>query len=284
MDHSEGFQIPAGVLPQVSVLKPGLALIFKAPQMDVRQLNAHIEHLDKQLQVVYPSFTTVAVTGEWESLHNRLVRLRTEALKNKRVIFAVCDPFSPRELTLRGLADHVFSYAKGISPHSTVFQKVKANGAVSMTLGYPVIEVISVTDPKKVVPLTRISFDLPEGVDQDTAETKIKEVLQSLTPVRNDTYQFSARGPEYNNMAWDTFANYTPRHHKSPPKMRNLVGDLRHRSLNWRGGVCGVLITKNEERVLEIEAYPFEDREDFVARCEREFIRFYEANNLEIQA
>ncbi|WJJ55064.1 hypothetical protein [Xanthomonas phage RTH11] len=190
MDHSEGIQIPKGVLPQVTRIKPGLALLFKSPQMDVRILNEHASYLDERLGKLRPSFTEANATGDWQSLQDRLIRLRNEAIANKRVFFVLLEPFAQREQMLQALADHVFVYAKCMN--TTLFHTAKHNGNVSVAFGPVCTEVVRIYRQVPSKSERRyIRVEVPEGVDQDAAEKQVKEVLATIQSETRTLHQIS---------------------------------------------------------------------------------------------
>lgn len=191
MDHAEGIQIPKGVLPQVTRIKPGLALLFKSTQMDVRILTEHSIHLNEKLSKLRPSFTDANASGDWQSLQDRLIRLRNEAIANKRVFFVALEPFAQREQMLQALADHVFVYAKCMN--ITLFHTVKQNGMVNVAFGPVATEVIRIS--RHMLPERErkyIRIELPEGVDQDEAEKRVKAVIADYQKAHPTLHQIYA--------------------------------------------------------------------------------------------
>lgn len=264
MDHSEGIQIPTGVLPQVSSLQPGLALIFKSPQMEARQYEAHISYLNGKLSALYPSFTDAQATGDWQSLHERFTRLRKEAIENKRVIFVALDPFVPREQMLLSAADHAFAYSKCMS--TVLFHTLKANCKVNVIFGHVPTEVIRLNRilPKKE--RTQIKVELPEGVDQDEAEARIKKVLAELHTPKPVWHQIWAHRTTdgRGELVQGEYATTMPW-----PSVKDLIQEIRHRCLNWRDtSVAKVSFTTNTHLMLEVERLPFELMDDFLKRFE----------------
>lgn len=253
MDHSEGIQIPKGVLPQVTRIKPGLALLFKSPQMDVRILTEHITYLDERLSKLRPSFTDANATGDWQSLQDRLSRLRKEAIANGRLFFVVIEPFAQRELMLQALADHVFVYAKCMN--TTLFHAVKRNGALRAIFGPIATEVVEVGRAHLSKPERKfIRIELPEGVDQDVAERRVKAVLKEYQQAHPVLHQISAHHHAEDQTGRLIEAIYRP--FVKFPSRKNLVEKLKAEvgpgRWPYRTPVQRVSFTMNSDLMLEV--------------------------------
>lgn len=275
MDHSEGIQIPKGVLPQVSSLQPGLAVIFKAPQMDVRMFNDHIQHLNDRLSELYPNFTTANAAGDWEGLESRFKRLRQDAINNNRVCFIAVEPFAPRETMLQALADHTFAYAKCMS--QLLFCTLKVNGKVNVTFGHVPMDVIRVLRPPRPKPeRTVLQIELPDGVDRDEAERRIDALMKEYKkpdPTLYEVYAHRAGDPDGDLLAHSQYG--------SPlPSITDMVLEVRHRCLNWREGVWSVSYRVNGATVLETRRTDDETPREFIERHHTAVMAFANAYSI----
>lgn len=276
MDHSEGLQIPKGVLPQVSSLQPGLAVIFKAPQMDVRLFSEHISHLNDKLSKLRPSFTTADATGDWQSLEERFKRLRQDAINNNRVYFIAVEPFAQREIALRALADHVFAYAKCMS--QLLFCTLKANGKVNVSFGHVPMDVIRVMRmPTPKPERTVMHIELPDGVDRDEAERRIEALMKEFKkpdPTLYEVYAHRHDDPNGEVLAHCQYGGQLP-------SIKDLVNEVRHRCLNWRdGGVWSVTYRVNGTTVLETKREEDDTPAEFLDRHHKAVMAFVNVYNL----
>jgi len=175
MDHSEGVQIPEGLLPQVSVLKPGLALCLKHNQVDKRYIDSHIELLDQNLpRAVYPSFQLKdTANGQLPHVIEMLQRLRKSALEGNRVYFIYSPFFAARFPALIEEVDHLFYYTPGLTAPFLVAAKVNG-GLVDGSVALPIKRIPKRAEERKVLYVT-----LPEGVHADDASRIVSEALAS---------------------------------------------------------------------------------------------------------
>lgn len=134
MDHSNGIQLPPGLLPSVDVLTPGLVLLVKHPQVDRRYALEHIEDLDNALQgtSAYPNFTekdysTRPLDEALVDLKNR----RSDAIYEGRAYFVLTSFFSPRMAALTSLVDSAFHYMPGINGALLIAAKVQGVSIVT---------------------------------------------------------------------------------------------------------------------------------------------------------
>ncbi len=175
MDHSEGVQIPQGLLPSVSVLKPGLALLLKHSQVDIRFIDSHIEQLNEGLpNELYPSFSAYDCSAtKLEFVSETLSRYRQAALVSNRLQFVVSPFFAPRLQTLIELADHVFYYGSGIT--GPVLMPAKINGQVLVGQHFEVLAItrrVKRPEDRYVLQIT-----LPPGVSADEACFLVSDAL-----------------------------------------------------------------------------------------------------------
>lgn len=118
MDHSNGTQSSASLLPSVETLEPGLVLLFKHPNVDRRYILQHISDLNDSpaLSSLGPSFDEKDLsTGPLDEVLARLKKIRARALEAKRVYFIMTPAFPPRMRALGEVADSVFHYSSGIN-------------------------------------------------------------------------------------------------------------------------------------------------------------------------
>lgn len=175
MDHSEGVQIPQGLLPEVSVLKPGLALCLKHSQVDKRYIDSHIELLSENLpSALYPSFQLKdTANGQLPHVIEMLQRLRASALEHNRVYFLYSPYFAARLPALMEEVDHLFYYTTGLTGPLLIAAKV--NGEAVETSEIIVIK----RTPKRPEERKVLYIKLPEGVHADDASRIVSEALAS---------------------------------------------------------------------------------------------------------
>lgn len=118
MNHSNGIQLPQGLLPSVEVLTPGLVLLFKHQNVDRRYALEHIQDLSDALtsSKLRASFTEIDCSRG--SLDDALAQLRTKrdnALRDGRVQFVLSPHFAPRAQALADAADAVFYYMSAMT-------------------------------------------------------------------------------------------------------------------------------------------------------------------------
>lgn len=119
MDHSNGTQSSASLLPSVETLEPGLVLLFKHPNVDRRYILQHMEdlHTNRLLWVrTHPGFKEQDLSrGPLDEALTTLRRLRNDALRGNYVYFILSPAFPPRMRALSEIADSVFHYSSGIN-------------------------------------------------------------------------------------------------------------------------------------------------------------------------
>lgn len=175
MDHMKGAQIPAGILPGVSVLAPGIALCLKHSQVDKRYVDGHIEKLSQQIpSELYPAFIAFDTShGQFEHVLENLHRKRAEALRSGRVYFLYSPHFAPRVNTLMEHVDHLFYYSPGMSLPLVTNEKLNGERVRA-----PDREALFLTrkerasNDRKVLHIT-----LPEGVNPDEATLIIGDAI-----------------------------------------------------------------------------------------------------------
>lgn len=137
MNHTNGTQLPHGMLPSVEVLTPGLVLLFKHPHVDRRYALEHIEDLSDSLRgsPLRPSFSEQDYgRGSLDEVLRDLIRRRSEAVRDGRVYFVLTPHFVPRVVALTELADSAFHYVSGLNSALLIAAKVDGeliNGPVS---------------------------------------------------------------------------------------------------------------------------------------------------------
>lgn len=175
MDHSKGVQIPEGILPGVSVLKPGLALCLKHSQVDKRYIDSHIELLAQNLPPeLYPSFqakdtATCRLDDAMELLH----RLRQSALQGGRVYFIYSPYFAARLPALIEEVDHVFFYAPGMSVPTLSVEKLNGERLKHSERSALFLE----RRPRQQEKQHKLTITLPEGIRPDAASCILSEAL-----------------------------------------------------------------------------------------------------------
>lgn len=175
MDHSDGFEVAPGLLPSVTVLKPGLALCLKHSQVDKRYVDSHIEQLDqnlpKELRTSFQLYDTSS--SQLEYVLEYLERRRAEALKSNRLYMIFSPHFAPRYLHLLRVVDHVFYYAPGLS--APLLTPSKVNGKVCTYTEAMVIQ----RTPRRNEERKRLNITLPAGVNSQDAVKIISEAITS---------------------------------------------------------------------------------------------------------
>ena len=189
MDHSQGFQIPEGVLPEVTVLNPGLALMFRPPQFDKRQLDAHVAFLNRKLPIDFrAAFIAVDTTRKsLESVIDELKRRRKEALEYNRVFFIFTPLFQPRLNALAAEADHTFFYLN--SPAGGLIMADKVNGETNRAVPH-----ISITlDPNDPDPSATVEFMIGEYFKDPRPHTTPQRRVVFALPRPNQGYRAEER-------------------------------------------------------------------------------------------
>lgn len=177
MDHSEGVQIPQGLLPQVSVLKPGLALCLRHSQVDKRFIDSHIELLNQHLPpALYPSFQVKdTASGSLPHVIETLQRLRKSALESNRVYFIYSPLFAARLPSLILEVDHLFCYTPGL--FAPLLVPAKVNGEVIDI--YDAEAMVIKRQPKRQEERRVLYITLPEGVRSEDASRIVSEALST---------------------------------------------------------------------------------------------------------
>lgn len=175
MDHSEGVQIPQGILPQVSVLKPGIALCLKHSQVDKRYVDGHIELLSETLpSALYPAFMARDTsTGQLDHVLENLERSRQEALKNNRVFFIFSPYFAPRAAALMSAVDHVFFYSPGLSAPFVYAEKINGWNLHLLSKEMMVLSRRQRSSSERKM----LQVKLPEGVSPEEASRILGDAL-----------------------------------------------------------------------------------------------------------
>lgn len=175
MDLSNGVQIPEGLLPGVSVLKPGLALCLKHSQVDKRYVDDHIELLNQFLpRELYPAFMMRDTTGgNIADTLAALARIANEAHREKRLYFVYSPFFAARLPALEAEVDHVFFYSPGLRRPLILADKI--NGESVSNEGFQALQLAHLG--RRPLERKGLKITLPEGVNQSEASRIISDAL-----------------------------------------------------------------------------------------------------------
>ncbi|QVD49304.1 hypothetical protein LUCX_234 [Xanthomonas phage vB_XciM_LucasX] len=187
MDHTKGFQIPPGILPEVTMLAPGLALLFHSTRLDVRTLEKGLQFLIDGLYPlgVYPAFVEIDTSKEkLEYVLGRLDRMRKEALENNRVIFACTPLFEPRRTTLSEQAEHVFHLLDHLGGACLITDK--CNGQ-PMGSPLPGLRTFLYLPPPRMAPPARkvVGMALPVGMTPEVAQEVLERYQEEQDRKKN---------------------------------------------------------------------------------------------------
>lgn len=175
MDHSDGIEVARGLLPSVTVLKPGLALCLKHSQVDKRFIDSHIEQLDQNLpKELYAAFIAKDTTnGQLAHVIEMLQRYRGAAVRENRVYFIYSPYFAARLTALMEEVDHLFYYMPGLSAPLLLTEKL--NGK---RIPFQEQEILILKrEPKRHEERKVLHLTLPAGVSSDEASRLISEAL-----------------------------------------------------------------------------------------------------------